>query len=142
MQQHCDDHGSPETLHKLLQVSLEDDGGRLRVEAFDARVGRRGHIRMRGQLPLQPPPRRCDPFLSVLRPVPRVLSCRTRLVLVMLPATSRAINICALTPNLLGTCRLLQQQPAGSEPAAISMDLHNLELRARNLYTGTQPELQ
>ncbi len=43
-------------------VFLEDEGPqrqRLRVEALDARVGRRGHIRVRGQLPLQPPPRRC-----------------------------------------------------------------------------------
>ena len=34
-----------------VKVFFEDDGGRLRVEALDARVGRRGHIRMRGQLP-------------------------------------------------------------------------------------------
>ena len=34
-----------------------------------------------------------------------------------------------------GSCRQLQQ-PANAEPAAISVDVHNLELRARNLYTG------
>jgi hypothetical protein len=120
----------------LLQVSLEDDGGRLRVEAFDARVGRRGHIRMRGQLPLQPPPRRCDPVLPALHATTRVLSCRTRLVLVKLLSTS-SDSTSALISTLPCTCRLLQQQPVGSEPAAISVDLHNLELRARNLYTGT-----
>ena len=124
----------------MLQVSLEDDGGWLRVEAFDARVGRRGHIRMRGQLPLQPPPRRCDPFLPALHSIPRVSSCRTSLCWSRCQARA-ATSTFALTSTLSCTCRLLQQQPVGSEPAAISVDLHNLELRARNLYTGMQSVL-
>lgn len=45
-----------------------DEGGALRVEQLDARVGRRGHIKVRGHLPLQPPPRRWAPF-----PPPRLL---------------------------------------------------------------------
>ena len=137
MQQHCDADAQPTLWHIMLQVSLEDDGGRLRVEAFDARVGRRGHIRMRGQLPLQPPPRRCDPLLPAFLSTLRVMLRRTGLVLVISSGMSSNINMCS-DATLPCTYRMLQQQPIGSEPAAISVDLHNLELRARNLYTGTQ----
>lgn len=35
-----------------------EEAGALRVEQLDARVGRRGHIKVRGHLPLQPPTRR------------------------------------------------------------------------------------
>ena len=35
-----------------------EEAGVLRVEQLDARVGRRGHIKLRGHLPLQPPTRR------------------------------------------------------------------------------------
>lgn len=75
------------------RVQLESGEGGLRVEHLDARVGRRGFIKLRGQLPLQPPIRR------QLQPAS--------------PASEAPVT-----------------------PPSIHLDVSNLEVRARNLYTG------
>lgn len=118
-----------------VQVFFEDDGGRLRVEALDARVGRRGHIRMRGQLPLQPPPRRCFTTCGRCPPMPPVAGDALLLMYATGGPLSSDSFACSCSACARDFCRQLQQ-PANAEPAAISVDVHNLELRARNLYTG------
>ena len=74
----------------------------LKVEGLEARVGRRGHIKVRGGLPVTP----------------------------------------SATPQPSAPLAEPSSQDKEADDDSISISIHSLELRVRNVYTGGSPTFQ